>query len=339
MPQGQTRKQHTVSEFYLAGFADQRGRLAVRMRNGHEGLSAIAKATVHNEFYTYYTDDGERNQDIEDWFATEIEAPVAKILRRLRAGDQPSIDDVPSIARFVTTSMLRTATVRSYMEQIDERIGPLILLSHAATRADINLLDKTPDELELLRSVARHALDNLPHDQRDRVRGRLRTLLRKSDDIAQTLTTWTWRCEHASEPAFITADAPVATLDALQDGGWHGIVPPGSPVFMPISPTHLLVGDPAPLANTPLATSFELVEMVNTTLAKSAHLAVFKSPHMPWPPTLRLPRTPPTLPAPNITMQPSPPGQRPTFPVEYDPIIDPAVDALLRALGANDTVE
>lgn len=109
MPSGQTKKQHVVAEFYLAGFA-KNGQLATRMRNGHTGNVSIKRATVREEFYTFRDGNGTRNQSVEEWLSTDIEGPVAPILASLRGVGQPGPADASALARFVTTSMLRTAT-------------------------------------------------------------------------------------------------------------------------------------------------------------------------------------------------------------------------------------
>lgn len=340
MTQGETKKQHVVAEFYLRGFADDKGKLATRMRNGFAGPATPHRATRRHEYYTFFTDDGTRDQAIEDWFSTGIEAPASRVLDRLRTGEQPEPDDTPILARFVTTSLLRTATVRAYLEQIDDHVGPMLVLSFVAkTHPELDLVNMPPNQVEHLLPIARRALADLPARSQDKVRSRLRTILRKSDEMAERLTSWNWRCEHATDLAFITADAPVATLDPLLDGGWHGVIPPGSPVFMPISPTHLLVGDPNPPLGTPRPASPALIDMVNITLARGAYEAIFANPQMNWPPELRLSPRKPALPTPRTTITASQPDQSPTFPTEFDPVIDPVVQQLLNALGANDSVQ
>ena len=66
----------------------------------------------------------------------------------------------------------------------------------------------SPRELQRVLSIARQVLAQLPPDQVDHVRGRLRTVLRKSDEIAANLSAWDWRCEHAPQSAFITVVGP-----------------------------------------------------------------------------------------------------------------------------------
>lgn len=66
------------------------------------------------------------------------------------------------------------------------------------------------------------------------------------------------------------------------DTGWHGILPTGSPVFIPVSSRQLLMGEPHPLeAGDKLHP--DLARLVNARLAFEAADAVFADPPHPGP--------------------------------------------------------
>ena len=112
-------------------------------------------------------------------------------------------------------------------------------------------------------------------------------------------------------PSFLIGDAPVQALSG-QQVGWHGLIPKGSAVFLPLSPHAVLVGEPHVFGRS--IAPADLVRAVNGLTTREAHDAVFRHPAMSWPDGLTLGRQPYQLPEPSFTLTRSDPGMRNTFP-------------------------
>jgi hypothetical protein len=327
------RRQHTVAEVYLKGFADERGRVEVAYRHGKHAPSSIRNASVQNFFYTF-DDRGKPNAEIEDWMGERVETAATGPLERLRTGLQPQAEDIAALAPFVAVSLMRTESVRSAMEQIDAHLRPFLALMEAAKRNSYSLLELSGCELqELLDGVARR----LPPYKADK-HSLLRTMLRKTDEVTTTLSGWHWRLDTAENACLLTADTPVVTLSPETQERWHGILPSGSTVLLPVSPRHLLTISPTPLFDDGLV-STELATRVNAMLCRDARLAVYRHPAMTWPKGVTLDRRPPMLAPPRITLSASPPGTPSTSPATYPPVIDPQIATLLGRLQAVNEVE
>lgn len=340
MPGQRARQQHTVARAYLSGFADQRRMVYMLRRSGVRTRVAITNATVRRDFYTYIDDTGEANESIERWMAESIEGPAADPLKSACASvqPQPSAEDVRDLARFVAVSLMRTATVRSYLQQMDTHFNPTLLLAALAKENDYRLVDLSQSDRQQLLAAISDALSASKKDTAWEQRSRLRTMLRKADELMTVLATWHWRLDEATTDCLITADVPVATLTSQSTTGWRGILPSGSSLFLPVSPRRLLVASPVPLF-TSGAVSAQLASRVNTELCRNARDAVYINPAMPWPSGLTLAAQGPTLPSPTISWRASKPDSTPTFPVTYPSVADPEIATLLGDLGAMETVE
>lgn len=210
-----------------------------------------------------------------------------------------------------------------------------------------------PDSLtERVRNELAESADRIwsqASDGRDLRKSRLRTIARKFDEFATEFATWHWTLSSTNgvrqqaghdtggDCWLITADAPVATI-SFEPGGWHGILPEGSPLFMPVSPTHLLIAEKHPLGEPLERVTPELAWLVNRRLSAEAYESIFVHPSLEWPADLSFARERPTLPTPTVTWGRSAPEVQPTFPAKYPPLRDLTVAALLKTLGAVDTV-
>ena len=335
MPDQVTRRQHTVPKTLLRGFSDPKRCLAMKRRDGTDGVISLNNAAVRGDFYSYRDPDGTLSDAVETWLNEHVESPISEVLRRTRQGEQPSASDSWRLARFAASGLLRTATTRSYIEQLDRHLGPLLLLHRAIATMEIDPTPISPASLDRAYAAAAQAW-NRREKQSDADQSKLRTFLREFDNLSRKMSTWSWSLHTAREPSFITADAPVATF-APGDGGWHGILPEGSPVFIPISSYRLLVGEQHLLGVGLVTTT--LARMINTRLAREAYDAVFSDTRMRWPEYINLAPTPPTLPKPTITWSRSKSRGKPTFPATYPAVHDKSVRKLLDLLGAENVVE
>lgn len=315
------RHNHTVARVLLKGFAHNS---LVRMlrRDGTDRSIPVARAAVGYDFYLF-NKEGNKTDAVENWFDTQVESPMGALLPRLRQGVQPATSDVPALAKFVAASLLRTESVRSYMEQIDAHTGPVLLVSEAWKQEGIQPEDLAESDVARWLEIAAEAYQKMEQPLDEARRSRLRTMLRHYDVLTQRLKGWSWTVTTTDSPIFITGDAPVVAFD-IESEGFHGIIPPGSPVFMPVSPRSLLVGEEHPLSPGRLLDP-KLASLINMALAREAHGAIFCHPSTPLPKNFKLPAHAPTLNAPRVTIARSDPGTSPTFPATYPNVGDSTV--------------
>jgi len=286
----------------------------------------------------FYSFDNEGNPDdaVEGWLASVVENDFATILSSLRRGEQPTAEMRPSIARFLATAVIRTRTARSYMEQIDDHIAGIVVLSKVAPELGWNLAEMGTAEVERLRGLCQRAWHCLP-PRPDREASILRVIVRQSRQIEQQLLKYVWSVARTERPALLIGDAPVLALDG-HARGWHGLVPSGAAVFMPLSPQALLVGEPHVFKHSSSA-AIGLVATVNLLTAREAYQYVFRHPEMAWPTELRLVSQPPSLPKPSFSLARSDPDESPTFPFTYPKMDDAETTTLLKHLRDVDVVE
>lgn len=221
------------------------------------------------------------------------------------------------------------------MEQIDRHIAGTVVLSKLAPKLGWNLAEMGTSEVEHLRDLCQRAWQSLP-PKPDHEASNLRVIVRQSRQIEDALLKYVWSLARTEEPALLIGDAPVLALDG-HTRGWHGLVPDGAAVFMPLSSHVVLVGEPHVFGRSSSAT--ELVATVNALTAWEAYQYVFRHPDMGWPAELRLGTQPPSLPRPSFTVGRSDPGASPTFPYTYPEMGDAETTTLLKHLRAVDVVD
>ena len=326
-------KQHTTPKTLLRGFVDTRSRLAMRRRDETDTLISVNKASVRSNFYSY-TADGALVDDVEDWLNSAIETPVTPVLIRARQGGILTPADDAILARFAACGLLRTATTRSYLQQIGDHLGPVLVLHQHLVRRNIDPSTLSSAEWSSVEAAAEAEWRRLGKPA-DADHADLRVFLREFDQLSARLEDWTWSVLTAAQACLITDDAPVAVLPSADDG-WQGILPAGSPVFIPVSSSRLIIGEPHPIAGTDRL-NLRLARAVNARLALEAYDAVFADPRSPWPVVPALAPARPTLPAPRVTWSRSS-GEDSTYPAVYPEVQDDAVRRLLDSLGATEVV-
>lgn len=332
------RRHHTVPRLLLAGFSAN-NRLVARMRSGEEVTISTRDATVHKDFYTFeQPGDGQTVRIVEDWFDTSVESPAAPLIEQLRAGTPPHEVDTTILARFVITCYLRTSALPVVLERISDHVGPILVLNDQAQEDDIDLLTISDDELNRRYASAQATYQHEGTDPDELTRRWLRILLRYSDLLTEQCTAWHWSCEHTSDHAFITADTPATTFNPRPGTGWSGLLPPGSPLYMPLSSRTLLTASPQPpLTHAEAQPTAETIKLVNNNLARNSVRSIYRHPDMRWPLDLELSTREPTIDDPHITLSES--TGTPTFPATYPAVTDPETQDLLALLHAVNTVE
>lgn len=331
------RRHHTVARVLLQGFADDAGQLLQLHRSGAEHRTATTNASVRGEFYTV-TINGAPSTLVEEWLATDVEDPAAETLLRARTEHIVRTEDRRPLARFAAASLLRTQAARSQLLRIGDDVGPLTLL-HYALEQEPTLGDLTdPTQRSQMIAEATAAYKRLS-PLTDNTNALLRVVLRKTDELAQMLTGWEWTVHRGKHPLLLTGDSPAVTV-RTNTVGWNGALPAGAPVFLPISPTHLIVGT-APehrfgtTVASPTTLTDDMARASNSCIMREAAESVFRHPATPLPP-IAFPPTAEVLPEPVVTWSRSDPAGSDVGGIVTDadlpPVEDARIAALLRAI-------
>jgi len=293
---GRRKRHHTVTRMLLEGFSE-RGHVTTHVREGREFGQSIHNATVVADFYSFDNTDGP-DDAVEGWLADVVEGDFHGLLPALRRGEQPTSDTQPAIARFVATAVVRTRTARSYLDQIEHHtIGSTVLMK-VAPSLGWKLGEMSTAEVRHLRDMCQRAYESLPR-RPDHAASNLRVVVRESRRIEGALLQYVWSVATTSEVAFLLGDAPVLALSG-HASGWHGLVPNGATVFLPLSPQAVLLGQPHVFGRS--FSADRLVTTVNALTVREAYEAVFRHPWMPWPSGVLLGPHPPRLPEPSLSI-------------------------------------
>lgn len=329
---GVTRRHHTTPRVCLRGFAEDDW-LTIRTRSGVERTVHLTDTTVRKNFYNVLTSEGVETSAVETWLARSVESPIGPVFERLRAGETVRQTDCPALAKFVVSQLLRTPTTSAMLEHIDRHIGPLMVVHAVLNKHNLDPNRLPSYELQWITDTARRVWEE--HTRSGARRSQLRTILRKIDELADQLSAWTWLVLQSDSPMLISSDAPVATFHN-PDEPWAGIIPPGSPVYLPLSPRHLLVAERNNL-DTSTKLLPELAQMVNQVNARQAADTILKAPTQAWPNDLVLLPDAPPLPTPTVTWRRDP-DAAPTFPAEFPTVLAPDIRAVLDEFEATDFV-
>jgi len=333
MGNGRKDHQHITPKVYLRGFADARGFVTVQRRSGDEANLQINNVAVRKRFYNFKNSQGAEIGGIEEWLDTGVESPIGPVFKRLRAGQPVRTEDVPALARFVVVQLLRTPSTEATLMQLDQHLGPMLLAHAVFVRHEVDPTALSAESVSALMRAATDVWERRPLDGRRN--SRLRTIARKMDELTTELSSWTWSVLTASSPLLITGDAPVVTFQPT--GGWSGILPTGSPVYLPLTPRLLLVGEKHCLGGDG-ALHPELAAHVNRRIAIEADDAIIKSRVDDWPRGLTLLNTRPTLPQPTITWSKSN-STTSSLPTRFPAVVDSGIAELLQSLEAEDNIE
>ncbi|KTR52014.1 hypothetical protein NS359_07950 [Curtobacterium oceanosedimentum] len=237
--------------------------------------------------------------------------------------------------KFVISSLLRTRLVQGQLMQIGDAVGPPLLLQRAMAASNESHRLRDPIEHERLLRIAEAAYERI-RPTVNNPNAQLRVILRKIDELTPRLVEWRWDVHAGKNASLVLGDAPVSALGRDDREGWNGIVPDGSALVLPVSPTALLVGVAPTTVRfmrsagvSPLTS--ELVDAVNSLTVSGASMSVFRHPKMRFPRNIELGPNPPLLPDPTITWSDNDDAAADPLP---PPLQDPLIRELMRQIVA-----
>jgi hypothetical protein len=255
------RRQHTVSKFYLQGFANEDGRIKrIDLSKGDEIVMSIADASVVKDFYSVELDDGTLSDYFEHAFG-DLEGVAANALRMILGGGWP-LEGEPrlALATWIALQHMRGEGTRSFIGSMEAESIRLLVgvsgkqaLRHHIENATGRSLDDKELDLEW-HDITKPGGPTLVSDPRDH----LRHIVEIVPATAAYFADSHWTLVTFTRKTLLTADHPVA-LEQEADPE-HGIgiftadlftVPLSRRVLLTIQPRHRLASGPVPAENVP----------------------------------------------------------------------------------------
>jgi hypothetical protein len=296
------RDNHYVPDSYLKRWANVQGkvltyRVLVPHQNTYEWKPHSPKGIgYHEHLYTRMAVGGETD-DIETWFETEFETPAARPLQQAVTDQQLSAEDWRRLIRFLAAQDVRTpAQLVAQLKRWNETLPSLIneVAAEAVQKLEVakraGIPFPTPDPLE---NGELFPVRTVIEANADKDGG----MLRVEATIGRSM--WLWSLKHVlnrtldvlnnhcwtilrSPPGieWLTSDNPVVRLNYRDaehydfKGGWAS---PGTVIFMPLSPTHLMYTQVGVKPQLPIGTfaPVELATQIQRFTVEHAHRYVF----------------------------------------------------------------
>ncbi|MDD2817882.1 MAG: DUF4238 domain-containing protein [Candidatus Nanopelagicales bacterium] len=123
------RRHHTVSKFYLAGFANESRQLSqVHLPGHHTHLNSVVNATVDTDFYSVRAEDGSLDDTMERAFG-ELEGPAAGVLQRGVDSLWPlPSEEKATLASWIALQYMRGPALRRTQNQLMAQMHQMIVL-------------------------------------------------------------------------------------------------------------------------------------------------------------------------------------------------------------------
>ena len=280
---------HTVPHALLKNFAEN-DKVRTRRRDGREFTQSVRAASVVRHYYSFRDADGTRDDSVEQWLASDVEDAFHAMLPTLIELREVPAGTSAVIARYVSALAVRSQAVPALIEDIDRDLGGMVLAQLLAESGGV-LLDELSDEefWHLVEELADVYDEKFKYDSRASL---LRTMIAYITSLTSRLGFYEWGI-HSVQEMLLIGDHPVVT-PRNNGGSFGGIVPGGAPVFLPLDPHTLLVGQ-SPLFKPRTPSSTAMGEAVNGWTVQSCYAAVYRRPQTPWPADLELPPERPKL--------------------------------------------
>lgn len=220
------RRQHTVSRFYLKGFADNAGSIRRVSLPGEPSIVLSTRdATVIKDFYTVTLPDGSLSDFFERAFS-EIESSAAEALGRILAGTWPIEGEArKAFATWVALQHLRSEDVRSSQGYMNAEMIRLIVgvSGKEALRSLIEASESRPISDEELDCEWRDITKPGGPDMTPDANQHARLLTSLLPTTAAYLRDCHWTLFRFDRRSIATSDHPVTLAVAPDHPRWQGV--------------------------------------------------------------------------------------------------------------------
>lgn len=221
----QTRRQHTVSKFYLKGFADDRDQIARLTLPGQQRITlSIRDATVIKDFYSVRLPGDERSDIFEKVFS-EIEGPASRVLDAVLGGKwPPSLEEKEHLGTWIALQQLRGEEVRASQNHVGSELIRLVVGTSGkeALRRHIEEAEGRSigdDELDAeWQDLTKPGGPSIVPDPVEHIR----TVVELTPGFAIYLRDCQWTIHRFRRRVLVTCDHPVS-MDQADRGPWDGV--------------------------------------------------------------------------------------------------------------------
>lgn len=278
------KRHHQVPRFYLAIFADPKGRVRVVDRSVGKAFNVpLTNVAVEANLYTTRDEDGAPS-DVAERALASFEGVVAERLPLLLE-PRPSISERDRwvIAQFVALQHIRTARFRDFLADAFD------LRNRFATEA--NVAGDSPEMVErFIRKRYPEASEELQHQVREVAADPSRAFRLSNDDwlaqsfplvpdVAELLIARHWWLVDADERAFLTCDDPVALVADPRIPGMGVGFRTAALVMLPLSPYRTLVMEGKNTGALSISSATRgLIKEINRRVASGATRQIYHHP-------------------------------------------------------------
>lgn len=206
------KRHHVVPRFYLARWADEKGRIRViEPAQNRDFLTTTTNVAVHTEFYTIDTEEGP--SDEVETLISKIEGLAAPIIERIDAGQWPlDADDRGVMANFLSVQLARQPGLRGGLETGLETMIKMSAQMQATipeflkrAAADVFGTNATPDQVaEVKEALLEDFRVKMPRNWW------MESFLDGAAHFVQPIYDMAWTLIDSVEAEFLTSDQPMA---------------------------------------------------------------------------------------------------------------------------------
>ncbi len=220
------KRQHTVSKFYIRGFADEREQtLRVELPGDRSHRMTINDASVIKDFYTVDLPDGTKSDYFERAFG-EIEGAAATALGEVLSGTWPIEGTTRlDLSRWIALQHLRAEEVRASQGHMGGELIRLVVGTsgkEALRRLIENAESRTVSDEELNEEWSDITKPGGP-TLAPNVKEHLRTIMSLLDGMTAYLNDSQWSVYRFQRKALVTSDHPVSLLVSPDHSAWEGV--------------------------------------------------------------------------------------------------------------------
>jgi hypothetical protein len=220
------RRQHTVSKFYLRGFADDEANVRrLQILDRKSVTLSITNASVIKDFYTITLPDGSQSDVFERAFS-EVEGGAAEALRSVLDGCWPLFGDAREyLATWIALQHLRGEEIRSSQGTINAELIRLIVgvSGKEALRKRIEAAEeRRVTDAELNREWADITKPGGP-DLEPNILQHIDTIISLVGGTAAYLRDSHWTLFKFKRRALLTSDHPVSLVTDTDHPAWREV--------------------------------------------------------------------------------------------------------------------
>jgi hypothetical protein len=212
------KRQHFLPKFYLEGFADKKGVVAVFDRKENQvRVQQPINTGVIGHFYTFEDDQGRQRFEYEKMLS-DIEGKASLVIKKLAAKDSVSPEERADMAIFVALAMFRTPDMVDSLKQSHSGfIGQLtkqLLGNVEQVMVQMRGMPDAPTSEAELEKRAQEMVDFVKGGQyrlETDHQWAIGTAFRQAMNVAPVLEQRHWDVTHRADDSksYVTSDAPV----------------------------------------------------------------------------------------------------------------------------------